>query len=114
MGVVIPNTHRVIIKPFPISELKSSGLILPGQLTAGENLFYGEILHPGNTKFVKGQGVFYSEYSAANLIDVKPILEGNKSYTDMKDENYVVVAEDDIMAYYDASEISTTATKDQS
>jgi len=111
---VIPNTHRVIIKPFPIKELKSSGLVLPGQLTAGENLFYGEILHAGDTKFVKGQGVFYSEYSAANLIDVRPILNGDKSYTDMKDENFVVVAEDDIMAYYDATEVPTTTQDNKS
>ena len=98
---MIPNTHRVIIKPIEISELKSSGLIIAGQLKAGENLFYGLIEHPGDTKFAKGQGVFYSEYSAAALIDAKAILSGEKDYSDLSRESFVVVAEDDIMAYYD-------------
>jgi co-chaperonin GroES (HSP10) len=110
--MIIPNTHRVIIKPIPIEQLKSSGLVLAGQLKAGENLFYGKVVHPGDTKFKEGQEVFYSEYSAANLFDVKPLIEGTKSFADMKDEGYVVVASDDVMAYYDTSEVSTVTKKD--
>lgn len=111
---MIPNTHRVIIKPIVIDELKSSGLVLAGQLKAGENLFYGEIVHPGTTQFTKGQGVFYSEYSAAALVDVKPLLEGTKTFSQMRGESFVVVAEDDIMAFYDATEVSGTTPENKS
>lgn len=99
--MLVPNTYRVIIKPIPIDELKSSGVVIAGQLKAGENLFYGKIVHPGDTKFEKDQGVFYSEYSAANLFDVKPLMDGDKSFSDIQREGHVVVAQDDIMAYYD-------------
>lgn len=108
---MIPNTHRVIIKPIELSELKSSGLIIAGQLKAGENLFYGLIEHPGTTKFVRGQGVFYSEYSAASLIDARAILSGERSFSDISKDGFVVVAEDDIMAYYpdDSAPLPTTS-----
>lgn len=108
---MVPNTHRVIIKPLPIKELKSSGIILPGQMKVGENLFFGTIEHPGDTKFKKGQEVFYSEYSAAALVDVRSYLSGDKSFAEISDEGFVVVAEDDIMAYYDDSKISGTTKK---
>ena len=32
----------------------------------------------------------------------------------MKDENFVVVAEDDIMVYYDATEVPTTTQENKS
>lgn len=99
--MVVPNTNRVIIKPIEIEELGSSGLVVAGQLKAGENLFYGEIVHPGDTKFEKGQGVFYSEYSSANLFDVRPLIDGSKSFKEVREDGWVVVAEDDIMAFYD-------------
>lgn len=99
--MITPNIQRVIIKPIPIDQLKSSGLVIAGQLTAGENLLYGQIIHPGGTRFKKGQGVFYSEYSAANLLDAKAIIEGDRPFKEVRDEGHVVVAEDDIMAFYD-------------
>ena len=101
--MIVPNVNRVIVKPIPIKELKSSGLVIAGQLKAGENLFYGEILHAGTTKFKKGQEVFYSEYSAANLLDARGLLSGDANISDLKEDKHqmVVVAEDDIMAYYD-------------
>ena len=101
--MLAPNTHRIIIKPIPINELKASGLIIAGQLKAGENLFYGEIVHQGDTKFAKGQNVFYSEYSAANLFDVRELLTGGRSFADVQNDGFVVVAQDDVMAYYDDS-----------
>lgn len=110
--MIVPNTHRVIIKPIPIDELKASGLVIAGQLKAGENLFYGEIVHPGDTAFKTGQGVFYSEYSAANLFDVRPILDGTKSFGEIQKEGHVVVAADDVMAYYDATAVSSSAKED--
>lgn len=109
--MLVPNLYRTIIKPIPIKDLQtSSGLVIPGQLKTGENLFLGEIVSAGKVKdkdgrlvdnatFTKGQKVFYSEYSAASLIDIKPILEADVDYS--KKEQYVVVAMDDIMAYYD-------------
>jgi len=112
--MVIPNTDRVIIKPIHIEELTSSGIIIAGQLKAGENLFYGEIVHQGDTKFEKGQGVFYSEYSAANVFDVRDIISGKKTFSEIQKDGWVVVAQDDIMAYYDHSTISKTAKKDKS
>ena len=105
--MLVPNIQRVIIKPILIDEIKSSGLVLAGQLKAGENLYYGEIIHPGTTKFKKGQGVFYSEYSAASLIDYRAVIEGTKKFSEVSKEGLVVVAEDDILAY-DDSEISKT------
>lgn len=107
--MLVPNTQRVIIKPVPIKELKTSGLVISGQLTAGENLFYGKIIHPGSTKFKIDQGVFYSEYSAANLLDVRDLLEGTRPFSEVRDDGFVVVAEDDIMAYYDITEVPETA-----
>lgn len=110
---MIPNVQRVLIKPVPIKDLQTAGgIVLPGQLKVGENLLYGEIYHPGTTKFHKGQGVFYSEYSAAAILDVKPVLNGDVSHLNSKEDGLVVVAEDDIMAYYDDSEIPTTPKKD--
>lgn len=99
--MIVPNIERVIIRPVVVDELKGSGIVLAGQLKAGENLFYGEILHPGDTKFKKGQGVFYSEYSAANLLDLRACASGERKLSELQKEGAVVVAEDDIMAFYD-------------
>lgn len=108
--MIVPNTQRVIIKPIIIDEIKSSGLVIAGQLKAGENLFYGEIIHPGDTKFKEGQAVFYSEYSAASLIDYRSVVDGSKTFSQVSKEGLVVVAEDDILAY-DVSEIPETSEK---
>lgn len=99
--MIVPNTERVLIKRVNREEDKQSGLLIPGQLKAGENLFYGEIIHPGQTKFKKGQHVYYSEYSAASLIDVGSVLAGKLTLGQSMNEKhiYYVVAEDDIMAY---------------
>ena len=111
--MIIPNTHRLIIKPIKIDEIKSSGLVVAGQLTAGENLLYGLIVHPGDTDFEVDQGVFYSEYSAANLYNVVPMLSGKKSFGDIQKEGTVVVAADDVMAFYDSSEVPRASSKDR-
>lgn len=108
-GHMIPNINRVIIKPIPINDLKSSGIVLPGNLVVGENLLFGQIHHPGDTSFKKGQYVFYSEYSAASILDAKALMEGTLSMSKASENGLVVVASDDVMAYYDDSEIPTTA-----
>ena len=99
--MIVPNTQRVLIKRVNRDEDKQTGILIPGQLKAGENLFYGEVIHPGDTKFKKGQHVYYSEYSAASLVDVGSYLAGKMGLGQAMNEKniYYVVAEDDIMAY---------------
>jgi len=97
--MLIPNTDRVLIKRIDISADKiKQNFILPGELKAGENLFLGEIVHPGDTKFKKGQKVYYSEYSTAAIQDIGAIERGEKKYLSKEDALFVV-AQDDIMAY---------------
>lgn len=99
--MIVPNIDRVIIKPIPIKELTNSGLIIAGQLKPGETLLFGEIVHPGDTRFKAGQKVFYSEYSSAGILDAQAMLDGEKSFGELSREGLVVVAQDDLMAYYD-------------
>lgn len=120
---IIPNSDRVLLKNISPQEASMStegGLIIPGQLKAGENLFIGEIIEPGQTKFKKGQRVYYSEYSAAALWDLGKVIRGEMAAGEaMRKENtMVVVAEDDIMAYEevedDTGEVSTPTDKGKS
>ncbi len=95
---IIPNTERVLIKLLQ-SARSLTPILMPGQLKAGENLHCGEIFHPGDTKFKKGQIVYYSEYSAAAVMNIGSVLRKEQSLGGaMKDRIYVVAA-DDIMAY---------------
>ena len=96
--MIVPNSGRVIIKRLKISDqIKTSGVLVPGQLKAGENLFIGEIVHPGDTKFKIGQVVYYSEYSAAALYD----LNKDKTLSESMSEPFYIVSNDDIMASQD-------------
>lgn len=99
-----PNTFRVLIKPIQIEGVTTQGgIVLPGKLKVGENLLFGEIVDPGDTRFKIGQKVFYSEYSAAAIYDALTALQTGKFN---REESLVVVAQDDVMAYYDdASEV---------
>ncbi len=114
--MLIPNTDRVIIKPIQVTELKSPEFVLTlsRELGAGENLCYGEIIHAGDTKFSVGQQVFYAEYSAAAILDMGAIVSGEKTIVEAKKDGWVVVAQDDIMAFYDDSEVSESSEKDKS
>ena len=114
--MLIPNTDRVIIKPIQVTELKSPEFVLTlsRELGAGENLCYGEIIHAGDTKFSVGQAVFYAEYSAAAILDMGAIVSGEKTIVEAKKDGWVVVAQDDIMAYYDNKEVSVSSEKDKS
>jgi hypothetical protein len=116
MLMLIPNIDRVIIKPIPVTELKSPTVVLTlsKELGAGENLCYGKIVHAGDTKFAVGQEVFYAEYSAAVILDMQAIIRGEKNLTKAQEDGWVVVAQDDIMAYYDISEVSVPTEKDKS
>lgn len=98
--MICPNTNRTLIKRVS-NESVSNSIIVPGQLKAGENLFVGEIVHGGDTKFIKGQIVYYSEYSAAAITDMAAVMRKEKTLGQATSEKEVlyVVAEDDIMAY---------------
>lgn len=95
--MIVPNTNRVLVAKISEQEMSTSGIVLPGQLKAGENLFVGRVVHAGDTKFSKDQVVYYSEYSAASITDMSDVLAKKGSRSDAK--TYFVVAEDDIMAY---------------
>lgn len=95
--MIVPNSNRVLIERISNEDVQTNGIVLPGQLKAGENLFIGKVFHPGNTQFQKGQTVYYSEYSAASITDMSKVL--NKTGTRGEAKTYYVVAEDDIMAY---------------
>lgn len=97
--MLTPNAERVIIKRFSNDDVKTSGILQPGQLKAGENLFVGEVIHPGTTKFSKGQVVYYSEFSASKLVDLSRALKKEETMTEAAKRELFVVAEDDIMAY---------------
>ena len=98
--MLVPNTNRVLLKRLTSEKIESS-ILMPGQLKAGENLFVGEIVHPGTSIFSKGQLVYYSEYSAAKLLDIGAAIRKEKSLGDVTNEKETlyIVAEDDIMAY---------------
>lgn len=95
--MIVPNSNRVLVQKISEQEMSTSGIVIPGQLKAGENLFVGRIVHAGDTKFTEAQIVYYSEYSAASITDMSDVLakKGNRSEA----KTYFVVAEDDIMAY---------------
>lgn len=98
--MLVPNAERVIVKRFSNEDIQSAILLQPGQLKAGENLFVGEIVHGGNTKFNVGQIVYYSEYSASAIVDLSEVLKKKESLAEAaKNKTLFVVAEDDIMAY---------------
>jgi co-chaperonin GroES (HSP10) len=94
---VIPNSERVIIRL--IQQARISPVLLPGQLKAGENLHCGEIIDPGETKFKKGQIVYYSEYSASQFYNLGSVFRGEQTMGEVMNEAYFIVSADDIMAY---------------
>ena len=98
---IVPNTDRVLVKNLSPKELTigSSGIVMAGQLVAGENLYIGQVVHGGDTKFKPGQIIYYSEYSAAALYDLGSFLRDEKNWIETTKDPYVIVAQDDIMAF---------------
>ena len=99
---IIPNTKRVLIKLLSQKNLVAEPqLLVPGQLKAGENLLYGEVVDGGDTKFLPGTFVYYSEYSASALHKIGDVSRGTLTLGEAMDEEnkLYVVAEDDIMAW---------------
>lgn len=98
--MLVPSTDRVIIKPLKdIQPKDNKQLIIAGQPIAGENLKIGQIVHAGDTSFKKDQYVYFSEYSAAAIYDLVPVIEGDKTMGEAMQEAYVIVAQDDVMAF---------------
>lgn len=98
---IAPNIERVLVRPINFSEGRANEILIPGQMKAGENLFLGEIVHAGSTKFKVGQRVYYSEYSAAAIFPLHQVIDGTMKFGEAttKENTMMVVAEDDIMAY---------------
>lgn len=114
---IVPNIERVLIKLLTTKDMvKQSAILLPGQLKAGENLLYGEIIDAGPSKtFKPGDHVYYSEYSASALFPVGKMIRGEITIGEMNEEKNLLycVAEDDIMAYEAEGEQYVSAFKKQ-
>jgi len=69
--VIVPQNTDVLIKPLKRKKEKTnSGIYLAGgQEMQEESLRFGEIVHPGESEFKKGDKVIYSAYSGAWITD---------------------------------------------
>lgn len=122
---IVPNIERVLIKLLTQKDLMAEvNILAPGQLKAGENLLYGEVIDggkewiddKGNTRtprFKAGDRVYYSEYSASALFRIGSMGRGELTYGEaMREENKLyAVAEDDIMAYEEEGQQYVSKTK---
>lgn len=109
------NIERIIVKPVEQQALSQSNIIMPGQMKTGENLLVGIVEEPGETKFKKGQIVYYSEYSASAVVDLNGLFKGTMTFGEISkntDIAYIVVAADDIMAYDDDLSLKLPEKKD--
>lgn len=112
--MIVPNEDRVLVKKSTGQEFQDEHILLPGQLKSGENLFVGEVVHPGNSAFKIGQLVWFSEFSHARIIDMGKVYRGEWTVDQaLKEENLLyILAKDDVMAYddnYDALKIREAA-----
>lgn len=101
--MLTPNVDRVLVKKVKSELMQDENILLPGQLKVGENLFAGEVVHAGDSNLKVGQLVFYSEFSAARIIDMGRVFRGECTIDEViKEDNLIyVVAKDDIMAQDD-------------
>jgi co-chaperonin GroES (HSP10) len=113
-----PNIDRLLVKKVKSELLQDENILLPGQLKVGENLFAGEVVDPGDSGLRIGQLVFYSEFSAARIIDMGRVFRGECTIDEViKEDNLIyVIAKDDVMATddYDFGTISKAADKGSS
>lgn len=96
-----PNTNRVLIKPISRSEKIPEGSIIENELIkAGEDIFVGRVVHGGDTGYVKGQIVYYAEYSASLIFDMGKFIAGKETEDEARSDSniFVLVAKDDVMA----------------
>lgn len=101
--MIKPNIDRVLIKKVKSELMQDENILLPGQLKVGENLFAGEVVDAGDSDLRVGQLVYYSEFSAARVIDMGRVLRGEMTIDQViKEDNLLyIVAKDDIMAFDD-------------
>ena len=113
---IIPNTYRILVRRIEVPQV--SHILTPGQLKAGENLLAGIVIHPGDSKFKKGQLVYYSEYSASAVFDIGAVLRGEKEYGEVLQDKLYIVAKEDVMAFeegiYDPAKISRITQESRS
>jgi co-chaperonin GroES (HSP10) len=69
--MIIPKNENVLVKPLDREVKTGSGLIIGSTSTMEEGLKLGEIVHPGNSDFKKGDKIFYSAYSSVWVSDDK-------------------------------------------
>jgi len=116
--MIKPNIDRVLVKKVKSELLQDENILLPGQLKVGENLFAGEVVDAGDSNLRVGQLVYYSEFSAARIIDMGKVFRGDMTINEaIKEDNLLyIVAKDDIMATddYDFGKISKIAEEDKS
>lgn len=98
--MIVPNIDRLLVKKVKSDLLQDENILLPGQLKVGENLFAGEVVHPGDSGLRTGQLVFYSEFSAARIIDMGRVFRGECTIDEVirEDNLLYVLAKDDVMA----------------
>lgn len=96
-----PNDLRVLVKRV-VSAANPGKILMAGQLVAGENLLVGTVVATAEgSKFRTGQIVYYSEYSAAAVMDMAKFFKGEYTLSQVYNVGNMmtVVPEDDIMAY---------------
>lgn len=99
--MIKPQPGRVLIKPIFQAETISSESSVESQMVkAGEDLFVGNIIDPGQSNLKVGQLVYYSEYSSAMIFDLAQYVLGKQPLVAALEEKniMVIVSADDIMA----------------
>lgn len=116
--MIKPNIDRVLIKKVKSELMQDENILLPGQLKVGENLFAGEVVDAGDSDLRVGQLVYYSEFSAARVIDMGRVLRNELTIDEViKEDNLLyIVAKDDIMAFddYDFKQIQSASQEGES
>jgi len=69
--MIIPTNENILVKTLDREVKTGSGLIIGNTSTMEEGLKMGEIVHPGNSPYKKGDKIFYSGYSAVWVTDDK-------------------------------------------
>lgn len=107
--MIKPNIDRVLVKKVKSELMQDENILLPGQLKVGENLFAGEVVDAGDSNLRIGQLVYYSEFSAARIIDMGKVLRSEMTIDEViKEDNLLyIVAKDDIMAFDDEEYFKT-------
>lgn len=101
---IIPNEGRIIVRIIRTGGGKVGKIYLPQRenVSAGENLYIGRVVHPGDSLFKKGQIVLFAEYSMFGFYyDLDTLARGEVTKSEALDIEYHlhVVPTADVMAY---------------